>query len=282
MFGLGYGIMTRRGGLLFCLNRLARYSALVMVSSVLFMGCGTQMSPPEDRPESRGLTGIDSNERIPTFRRAKHHVYALFKKRLRTFYCDCAYSKRLIHTARCSFKSSRHQKRAGRTEIEHVVPAHAFGQSFKSWREGHPKCVDRKGRRFRGRRCAKAVSKRFERMSADLYNLRPVVGAVNALRSNLRMGLVDGESRVFGQCDVEIANGTFEPRASIRGDIARIYFYMDAAYPGHGIVGKKQRKLFEAWHAADPVSEEERQLAQQIKAIQGNDNPFVNVEGKAD
>ena len=112
-------------------------------------------------------------------------------------------------------------------------------------------------------------------MSSDLYNLRPTVGAVNALRSNFRMGLIEGEERQFGACDMEIDNRVFEPRPAIRGDVARIYFYMESAYPGRGIVGKKQWKLLKAWHRADPVSEEERALGLKIRSIQGNENPFV-------
>ena len=39
---------------------------------------------------------------------------------------------------------------ATRTEVEHIVPVHAFGQSFKAWRDGDIACVDRKGKRYRG------------------------------------------------------------------------------------------------------------------------------------
>lgn len=246
---------------------------MLAVGVMFFLiGCSAQKPRPLVSSKEPAIQG---NERIMTFRRAKKNVYALFKRRLRTFYCDCAYTNRSIESDDCGFTSSLHVQRGSRTEIEHVVPVHAFGQSFLSWRKGHRKCVDKRGRRYRGRRCAKKVSKRFEQMSADLYNLRPVVGTVNALRSNFRMGMIEGEKRVYGQCDVEIEAGVFEPRASIRGDIARIYFYMESAYPGHGIVGEKQRRLFEAWHRADPVSDEERALAAQIKVIQGNENPFV-------
>ena len=34
---------------------------------------------------------------------------------------------------------------------------------------------------------------------------------------------------------------------------SRIYFYMHAAYPGRGIISKKNRRLFAAWDRQDPV-----------------------------
>ena len=89
------------------------------------------------------------------------------------------------------------------------------------------------------------------------------------------MGMLEGEPREFGACDIELKGRRFEPRDDIRGDIARIYFYMEAAYPNRGIIAKGQRKLFMAWHRQDPVDTEEQALARKISKIQGNVNPFV-------
>jgi deoxyribonuclease I len=90
-------------------------------------------------------------------------------------------------------------------------------------------------------------------MEADLYNLQPSIGEVNQLRSNYSMAMIDGETRKFGSCDLEIEDRKIEPRPDIRGDIARTYFYMDAAYPGRGVISDKNRKLFAVWAREDPV-----------------------------
>jgi deoxyribonuclease I len=74
---------------------------------------------------------------------------------------------------------------------------------------------------------------------------------------------------------VKVHDRTFEPRPEIRGDIARIYFYMDQAYPGHGILSRQSRRLFEVWSHEDPVDNWERERAQRIERTQGNANPFV-------
>ena len=115
----------------------------------------------------------------------------------------------------------------------------------------------------------------YRYMQADLYNLVPANGQVNALRSNYSYAIIPGEPRQFGDCDMEIEGKKAEPRPEVRGDIARIYFYMNDVYPGKGIISKKNRKLFHAWNKADPVDKWEKERARRIERIQGNSNKFV-------
>ncbi len=110
-----------------------------------------------------------------------------------------------------------------------------------------------------------------------MYNLYPAIGEVNGLRSNYSMAMIPGELREFGVCDVEISRKKIEPRPEIRGDIARIYMYMDQVYPGRGIISGKNRKLFEAWSREDPVNEWECERARRIERIQKNVNQVLAV-----
>ena len=121
----------------------------------------------------------------------------------------------------------------------------------------------------------KKVNMEYRYMQADMYNLVPAIGQINALRSNYSYSMIPGEPRQFGACDMEIEDRKAEPRPEIRGDIARIYFYMNDSYPGHGVISKKNRKLFEAWAKEDPVDDWERERCRRIEAIQGNHNRFV-------
>ncbi|MEE2788441.1 MAG: endonuclease [Myxococcota bacterium] len=218
---------------------------------------------------------LRGNLKFASFSKAKKAIYGVFSGYERTFYCNCAYSERRIQPASCGYIPKKLTKRARRTEIEHIVPAAAFGRSFPEWRNGHPKCINKDGRSFRGRQCARKVSLIYRRMESDLYNLVPAIGEVNAERRHYSMGVVQGEPRHFGQCDVEIVDRTVEPSTRIRGDIARIYLYMDWAYPGRGILNSARRKMFEAWSRLDPVDDWERTRMRRIREIQGNDNPFV-------
>jgi deoxyribonuclease-1 len=112
-------------------------------------------------------------------------------------------------------------------------------------------------------------------MEADLHNLVPAVGEINGLRSNYSFAMIPGEPRRFGLCDMEIENRKAEPPEAVRGDIARTYKYMEAAYPGRGIISGKNRKLFDAWDRQDPVDDWECEREKRIAKIQGNHNGFV-------
>jgi deoxyribonuclease-1 len=217
----------------------------------------------------------EGNTTITSFAQAKKLVFAIARDNPRTFYCNCAFQGKEVDAASCGYKPARDSVRARRVEVEHVVPAENFGRSFVEWREGHPECIRPGGRPYKGRRCAQKTNALYRLMEADLYNLYPVIGELNADRSNYRFGIIDGEERRYGSCDFEVEGHIVEPRPEIRGDIARIYFYMDWAYPGRGIVGKKARKLFEAWDKEDPVDAPECARAQRVEQVQGNANPFV-------
>jgi deoxyribonuclease-1 len=66
------------------------------------------------------------------------------------------------------FVTTTHLKRAKKVEWEHVVPAQNFGRTFSEWRDGHQKCVNNKGKAFKGRKCA-------EKMNTE-YRYPPVSG----------------------------------------------------------------------------------------------------------
>jgi deoxyribonuclease I len=224
------------------------------------------------------------NTRIRSFSKAKKILAKLYKPHQITFYCGCNYTGKQVNHSSCGYKPKRPltkkgkiNKRAYRIEWEHIVPAHAFGQSFIEWREGHPKCKTKKGKHYKGRRCAGKVNKEFKRMEADLYNLVPAIGEVNGNRSNYSMAMIPGEKRNYGLCDVEIEGRKVEPTEGIRGNIARTYLYMDWSYPGRGVISKKNRKLFEAWNKLDPVDQWECERARLIEKQQGNENPYVKV-----
>ena len=215
------------------------------------------------------------NTQISSFSKSKKLLLKVYKDNPVTLYCGCSFKGKKPNLSSCGYIPKKDRKRANRIEWEHVVPAHAFGQSFSEWRSGHPKCVSKKGKKFKGRKCAQKVNEEYRMMQADMFNLFPAIGEVNGRRSNYSMGIIEGEKREFGKCDVEIKSRKVEPREEIRGEIARTYMYMDSVYPGRGIISKKNWKLFEAWHKSEPVDEWECERARRIEKIQGNRNEIV-------
>ncbi|HNS99327.1 MAG TPA: endonuclease [Polyangiaceae bacterium] len=235
------------------------------------------VSPPLHSIALPSNVATISNTKIASFGKAKKHLWEIHKDHQTTLYCGCAYegNELVSPPGACGYVPITTGIRSRRVEWEHVVPAQAFGQSFREWREGHPECVDGRGKPFRGRPCARKVAVAFRYMEADMYNLQPAIGDVNDRRGTATPAMIPGENRLFGTCDFEVSAGKFEPRPEVRGDIARTYLYMDMAYPGRGILSEKNKKLFEAWSDQDPVDAWECERARRIARIQGNINQVV-------
>lgn len=212
---------------------------------------------------------------IENYQTVKRALYnKVFASTRKTLYCRCPFdAERRLDLGACGYLSPGGGERARRVEVEHVVPASWIGEGRACWR--NKICRDAKGRHFKGRKCCLRTDAAFRDAYQDLHNLWPTIGEVNEQRRNYRFGLIDGEQRRFGQCDIEIDRRTrrAEPRPEIRGDIARINLYMART---HDIrLSADQRQLFELWHRADPPDAEERHRNEAIKRIQGKANPLV-------
>jgi len=100
----------------------------------------------------------------------------------------------------------------------------------------------------------------------DLHNLAPANPGENSARGNLHFG-VDG----------------YMPPEEVRGDVARMLFYMDVRYDGLSLVDGTPsthemgdlETLIE-WHLSDPVSDFEYNRNDVIEDYQGNRNPFID------
>ncbi|WP_274309135.1 endonuclease [Solibacillus daqui] len=122
----------------------------------------------------------------------------------------------------------------------------------------------------------------------DIHHLRPTDVQVNGSRGNLDFD--SGGSPVAG-CDGCLKDSdSFEPPNLVKGDVARILFYMATRYevgdkvdlelnekvnngkaPYHG-----KLSVLLQWHQQDPVDEVEKQRNERIYEIQGNRNPFID------
>ena len=191
-----------------------------------------------------------------TFSQAKRIAAKIYADHQTSFYCGCSYTrqqKKLIPDLQsCGYEPRKELKRASRIEWEHVVPAWTFGHQLQCWQDG-------------GRKNCKKTSDKFRRMEADLMNLVPAIGEINGNRSNYSFTMLEGEPRVYGACDFEVdfKARKAEPAPEVRGDIARIYWYMRDTY---GLkFSKKQQRLFEVWSWADPVDDWEAERKERIE-----------------
>lgn len=236
------------------------FAILLLVPLSVYAGAG------------KGNTSNDSFSRAK--RTLERKVYFDHRE---TIYCGAKFTadKKVLPLA--GFHTDKYTKRAKRIEWEHVVPAENFGRAFSEWREGDAKCVDKRGKLFKGRKCAEKVNKEYRYMQSDMYNLYPAIGAVNAMRQNYNFTMLPSAEPDFGACTMKIENRKAEPPVNSRGRVARTYKYMDWAYPKYKM-SKAQKKLMDAWDKMYPASEWECTRAARIKKIQGNSNPFVHCD----
>nr|WP_321466394.1 endonuclease [uncultured Desulfobulbus sp.] len=215
------------------------------------------------------------NTTIDSFSNAKKILqYQIYPDHRITVYCGAEFDAKKNVSLPPGFVTTKHVKRSEMVEWEHIVPAENFGQTFTEWRDGDPGCVDSKGKSFKGRNCARKMNKEFRYMEADLYNLYPAIGAVNASRSNYNFTMIPGSQSSFGSCDMRIEGSKAQPPEAARGRIARTYLYMDDAYSRYKM-SSQQRKLMQAWDKMYPVSAWECERASRIEQVQGNENRFV-------
>lgn len=228
-----------------------------------------------DGGELGGLAAAEMPAIADTYGLTKRRLFeVVLADRRETAYCGCRFdADKRPDFAGCGYVPIERDERALRVEVEHVVPASWIGQGRPCWSQRI--CHDRKGRAFKGRRCCLAVDPAFRRAYDDLINLVPVIGEINEARRNWPFGEVAGEPRAFGRCDFEIDSDTevVEPRPAIRGDIARIHFYMERV---HGVgLGDDLRERLRRWHLEDPPDALERARDARISRLQGGGNPWV-------
>lgn len=217
------------------------------------------------------LSTISSNSlwetNIKSFNRAKKVLERnIYNGKHKTFYCGCDFEWDVVNQSSCWYQSStkKMEKRGKTIEWEHIVPAENFGRNFKSWTQWDESCVDKKWVKFKWRKCAEKVDKKFNEMEANLFNLVPTVWEVNGLRNNFAP--VDEVQwnpyyPKFWKCNIKIysKDKIFIPRDEIKWNIARAYLYMNNKYPQYIKLNKSEKDMFARWDKQDPIDEKECQ-----------------------
>ena len=113
-------------------------------------------------------------------------------------------------------------------------------------------------------------------MYTDMYNLYPVIGSVNYLRSNFNFTQFTKPVKpTFGVCGgMAIYKNKVEPRDAVKGLIARTYLYMQNTYPRYRI-SENMAAILNVWNKQFPVTPWECERAYRIEKVQGNANEIV-------
>jgi len=224
---------------------------------------------------------LAANQEVQSFSKAKKLLEKqVYNNHRKTLYCGATFDTKKKVTPLPGFTTTKYVKRAKKIEWEHVVPAENFGRTFSEWRDGHKQCVNSKGKSFKGRRCAEKVNTEYRYMQADMFNLYPAIGAVNALRSNYNFTMLPALKSDFGSCAMKIDNRKAEPPVIARGQIARTYMYMEGTYKRYSM-SKSQRQLMNAWDKIYPISAWECARAKRITSLQRSVNDVVKSRCKS-
>ncbi|MGE6487608.1 endonuclease [Paenisporosarcina sp. NPDC076898] len=122
----------------------------------------------------------------------------------------------------------------------------------------------------------------------DIHHLRPTDVQVNSARGNLDFD--NGGSPVTNCAECKKTSNSFEPPNRVKGDVARILFYMATRYEQGDRVDLELNELLNngsnpfhgklsvllQWHLQDPVDEFEMNRNNVIEKWQGNRNPFID------
>ena len=206
-----------------------------------------------------------------SFKAAKRALYTrIYPGHGRTLYTGCDWRKKRVDLASCGLQDSfgrKWAKRARRIEAEHVIPA-----SWLYRKNGHLRrcALEAKALGKSQRKYCRQHGSEYRQAHNDLVNLYPAVGAINGMRSAKPFAErpSGGHKRTFrGKRTITITSRVAIPDPEIRGDIARIAFYMQRHY---GVTySRRQEALFSKWDREDPVSQEERVRCERIRKVQG-------------
>jgi len=127
----------------------------------------------------------------------------------------------------------------------------------------------------------------------DLHHLRPTLVSINSSRGNSDFGELDGVSCSSDSYGNKWTSTIFEPRDEVKGDVARMMFYMETRYgsktsfnlklvnqtttstsDGNGKFGHLDTLL--KWHYEDPVSDSEIYRNNVVYGYQKNRNPYID------
>ncbi|MDR2901983.1 MAG: endonuclease [Lactobacillales bacterium] len=223
------------------------------------------------------LSGVaGGNTQIDSFYKSKYHLekYVYATNRY-TFYCGAEFDESKKITLPDGFYSKRYPDRSLRLEWEHIVPAENFGRHFAEWYQGHPDCRDKNNETYRGRKCAEKTNRSYKLMQADMYNLVPSVGSVNAGRQNYPYRQFKRRlPPIYGSCPMIVRDRRVQPPEHTRGMIARAYQYFESAYPVFKM-SAHEKKMMGEWDSAYPVTLSECVRCKRIEEIQGNENTIV-------
>ena len=126
-----------------------------------------------------------------------------------------------------------------------IVPEEMIGQTRQCFTQ--KPCIKSTGQRYGGARCCRQIDEVYQHYDRDIFNVMPIVKGTPYV--------------------------SVKPPLHVRGNIARVYLYMNARYGLN--LSYDEQMTYLKWHKEDRVDERECSMHKQIVKIQGLSNPWI-------
>lgn len=137
---------------------------------------------------------------------------------------------------------------------------------------------------------------RYKKAGTDLHHLKPVLSITNRSKGKSNRDFAEGGEELLmndgSSTKCFVSDSTFEPRSEVKGDIARMLFYMAVRWEGDeepydlelvdyvtrndGSANYGKLSTLLKWHQEDPVDNFETFRNEIIFNYQKNRNPFID------
>lgn len=240
------------------------HKKILLLLLLLYVSCST-IAKPQVSPQS--------------FPQAKLIARSIIDIYQETIYSGCKLiNAKQIDFNSCQFSVNPKKIRDSRIEFEHMLPMSHAKYHFKCWRE--PLCIDKNGKKFKGRNCCQQIDPKFRQLEGELYNIWPEIGSINKARSNFKFTEFNNSERdKLGNFRglpiyIDFTHRKLEPRKSVKGLVARANLFVAKRYNIR--LSGAQVKLFKAWNIKYPPSKAELAWAKKIYSITGVENEYIS------
>jgi len=126
-----------------------------------------------------------------------------------------------------------------------IVPEEIMGKTRQCFTQ--KPCIKSNGQKYGGARCCRQKDEVYQHYDRDIFNVMPIVKGTPYI--------------------------SVKPPLHARGNIARVYLYMNARYGLN--LSYDEQMTYLKWHKEDRVDERECSMHKQIVKIQGLSNPWI-------
>lgn len=162
-------------------------------------------------------------------------------------------------------------KKQSEVEFIRIVPEEMMGITRRCWHEKI--CINLSGKPYNGPACCRKSDERYQAYDRDIFNIIPVTKELAKAIKGYRYAEAKKGSRKLCTLLLSDEKKIVEPPLFMKGNIARVYLYMNAQYALN--LSYEEQMLYLKWHALDPVDAKECAVHEQVRKLQGRTNPWI-------